>query len=290
MSLYQKTRQLLSESGIHTKKQLGQNFLIDQDALDFIAQSAELSKNDLVLELGSGIGILTEQIALLSGKLIAVELDNNLFKLLHNSCRYLDNVTLLNSDMLELDFSKLFDENLSDKISNIKIIGNLPYYITTPMLIKIIEEHKKVKTAIIMMQEEVGTRITASAGNKDYGSISVAVAYRCIPQIIRKIPAESFYPKPKVNSVLVKLTMRDEPSVYVQDEEIFFQVVRGAFQHRRKTLRNALMLSCGSGRLKVAFESVDDALNVFDPKIRGEALSIEQFADLANRIYDMKEG
>jgi 16S rRNA (adenine1518-N6/adenine1519-N6)-dimethyltransferase len=286
MSLYKKTQQLLNESGIHAQKQLGQNFLTDQNTLDFIVQSADLSNDDLVLELGSGIGILTEKLALSSGKLIAVELDRKLFSVLQDNCRHLDNVVLINYDMLKLDFSSLFKEHLRDQQYNIKVIGNLPYYIITPVLIKIIEEYSSIQTALIMMQEEVGTRITASPGNKDYGSITIAVEYRCLPQIIRKIPADCFYPKPKVSSVLVKLDMRDTPSVYVKNEGMFFQVVRGAFQHRRKTLRNALMLACNSGGLKASPDSIDNALKELEPKTRGETLSIEQFADLANRIYD----
>jgi 16S rRNA (adenine1518-N6/adenine1519-N6)-dimethyltransferase len=286
MSLYKKTRQLLNEAGIHTKKQLGQNFLVDENIFDFIIQSAEITNSDLVLELGSGLGMLTEKLALSSGKLIAVELDYHLFGLLQDRCRNLDNVILINEDMLKLDFLSLFDDNRTEHISKFKIIGNLPYYITTPILIKILEQYKNVGTALVMMQEEVGQRITAFPGSKDYGSISIAVAYRCISQIIKKIPAESFYPKPKVNSVLVKLEMRDKPSVYVKDEDIFFQIVRSAFQYRRKTLRNALILSYNSGRLKVSIELIDKALRYVEPMIRGEVLSIEQFADLANNIYD----
>jgi len=289
MSLYKKTRELLNEAGIYTKKQLGQTFLTDQKTFDFIAESAELSDDDLVLELGSGIGILTEKLASSSGKLIANELDYNLFALLQNSCQNLDNVVLLNDDMLKLDFSNLFAEHRLEQTTNFKVIGNLPYYITTPILIKILDEYKTIQMALIMMQEEVGMRITASPGTKDYGSITIAVAYRCIPEIIRKIPSTSFFPKPKVNSVLVKLTMREKPCVNVKDEDVFFQVVRGAFQHRRKTLRNSLMLSRGSGRLKVSSESVDNALEGLDPMIRGETLSIEEFADLADRICEYED-
>jgi len=287
MSLYQTTQNLLKNAGIHLKKGLGQNFLIEKSVFDLIIESANLSSDDIVLELGSGIGILTYELALLSDKVIAVELDSELFRILQSSCADLDNVIPIKADMLELDFSSLFDEYGQEK--RFKVIGNLPYYISTPVLIKLLEETNltRIQKALLMLQKEVGERLVSPLGRKEYGAITVAVAYRCIPKIVKVIPAEYFCPKPKVDSVLIELSIRNKPCVSVNDEKLFFQVVRGAFQHRRKTLRNALLLANSSGRLKITPNSIDTAMQALnlDPRIRGETLSIEQFAELANIIY-----
>jgi 16S rRNA (adenine1518-N6/adenine1519-N6)-dimethyltransferase len=285
-SLYRTTKNLLKNAGIHPKKGLGQNFLIEETIFNFIIESANLSSDDIVLELGSGVGLLTRELAISSGKVIAVELDSELFRILQSNCVNLNNVILVNADMLELDFSRLFDEYAQG--NKVNVIGNLPYYITTPILLKLLEKPNstRLKKVLLMVQKEVGERLVSPPGRKDYGSITIAVAYRCAVRIVNVVPANCFYPKPKVDSVIIELSMRDEPYVSVKDEELFFQVVRGSFQHRRKTLRNALLLSVHSGRLKVSPNAIDTALQSLglDPKVRGETLSIEQFADLTNRI------
>jgi len=289
-SLYRTTQDLLINAGIHPKKGLGQNFLIEKSILDFIIESANLSSDDIVLELGSGIGLLTHELAVSSGKVIAVELDSGLFRILQSYCRDLDNVLLLNTDMLKLDFTTLFDKYSQG--NRVKVIGNLPYYITTPILLKLIEKPNptRIQKALLMMQKEVGERLVSPPGNKAYGSITIAVAYWYDVKIVKVVTADCFYPKPKVDSVFVELSMRDKPCVSVKDEELLFKIVRGSFQHRRKTLRNALLLSIHSDKLKVSPDSIDTAIKSLglDFRIRGEILGIEQFADLANLIYDIE--
>jgi 16S rRNA (adenine1518-N6/adenine1519-N6)-dimethyltransferase len=288
-SIYRITQNLLRNADIHLKKQLGQNFLIERNIFDLIIKSAGLSIDDVVLELGSGIGLLTREIAISVNKVIAVELDFGLFSILQSYCEGLDNTLLINADMLEIDYAKI----LSEYKKPIKIIGNLPYYITTPIIFKLLEESKSspIKSIILMVQKEVGERIVSPPGKKDYGSLSVAIAYRCKTKIIKTISASCFYPKPKVDSVLIELAVQDEPTVSVKDEDLFFSVVRGAFQHRRKTLRNALILSIQSGKLKTSIEIMDNAIKSLglDPRIRGECLSIEEFANLANMVYNRHE-
>lgn len=283
-SLYRITQNQLKSANIHPKKQLGQNFLIEQNIFDLIIKSANLSKDDVVLELGSGIGLLTREIALSVNKVIAVELDFSLFRVLQSNCENLSNVLLINADMLDIDYAKIFSEYKKP----IKVIGNLPYYITSPIIFKLLEESKSlpIKSIILMVQKEVGERIVSPPGKRDYGSLSIAIAYRCKTRIIKTISASCFYPKPKVDSVLIELAVQDKPNVSVKDENLFFSVVRSAFQHRRKTLRNALMLSIQSGKLKTSIEIIDAAIQSLglDPKIRGECLSIEKFSNLANMI------
>jgi 16S rRNA (adenine1518-N6/adenine1519-N6)-dimethyltransferase len=289
-SLYRITQNLLNNADIHLKKRLGQNFLIERNIFDLIIKSANLSSDDVVLELGSGIGLLTREIALSANKVIAVELDSALFRILQSYCKDFDNITPINADILEIDYAKILGENGLSPNQKIKIIGNLPYYITTPIIFKFLEESKSlpIKSIILMVQKEVGERIVSPPGKKDYGSLSVAIAYRCNTRIIKTISAGCFYPKPKVDSVLIELAVQDKPNVSVKDENLFFSVVRSAFQHRRKTLRNALMLSIQSEKLKTSIEIIDIAIQSLglDPKIRGECLSIEKFANLANIIYN----
>jgi len=284
-------KSLLKNAGIYPKKQLGQNFLINQGIDDIIIESADLSSDDIVIELGSGMGILTCEISPLVNKIFAIELDNDLFRILQSYCKDFDNIIPINADMLEIDYAKLLSENGLSPNQQIKVIGNLPYYITSPIIFKLLEESKSlpIKSIIIMVQKEVGERIVSPPGKKDYGSLSIAIAYRCKTRIIKTVSADCFYPKPKVDSILIELAIQDKPNVSVKDEDFFFSVVKGAFLHRRKTLRNALILSIQSGKLKASIDALDNAIRSLglDPKIRGESLSINQFANLANMIYNI---
>lgn len=281
-------KNLLKQAGIHPKKSLGQNFLIDQNINDIIIESANLSSNDVIIELGAGLGILTRQVAPLVNKIFAIEFDPNLFNILQAYCKDFNNIIPINADMLEFDYSGLLNYILPTQ--NVKVIGNLPYYITSPIIFMLLENSKflNIKSMVLMVQKEVGERIVSPPGNKNYGSLTIAVAYKCNAEIIKVVPADCFYPKPKVDSAIVRLEIQDKPNVFVEDEDLFFTIVRGAFQHRRKTLRNALILSIRSNKLKTSIESLDTAINCLgiDPKIRGEDLNINQFANIANLIYN----
>jgi len=314
MSLYRHTRELLQSAGLRPRKRLGQNFLVDTKMLDAIIQAAELSPEDVVLEIGAGLGTLTQRLALSSGRVIAVELDEGLFRILQSTFgEGRSNVTLIHGDILDLDFSALMDvgathasplqtglewTGLNPVPTRIKVIGNLPYYITTPILMKVLDESSllPIRMVLVTVQEEVGKRMVASPGTKDYGALSVAIAYRSDAEILKRVPAGSFYPQPKVDSVLVRLNMRSAPSVDVKDERLFFQIVRAAFQYRRKTLRNALILASRSSEMQLCrgvksnAPTVDSALQTlgYDPRRRGETLSSAEFAALTNTILSLR--
>jgi len=294
---------------LRPKRYLGQNFLIDQNILDLIVESAELSLDDIIIEIGSGTGSLTQKLARSSSKVIAIELDKNLFSILISECKG-KNIVPICADVLELSFKDLI--NGIETAPIIKIIGNLPYYITTPILLKILDESLflPIKTALVMVQKEVAMRIIASPGVKDYGSLSIAIGYRSKARIVKYVSANCFYPKPKVDSAIIKLDLLDKPSVELEDERLFFQIIRAAFQYRRKTLRNAVLLANGSGDIhsssfslnrtmsclgslskkpeviNITTTALDNAMRSLnlDPRIRGENLSISEFADLANNI------
>ena len=289
MSLYSYTRERLRAAGLRPRKRLGQSFLVDARVLDAIIEAAELTPEDVVLEIGAGIGTLTQRLASSSGEVMAVELDERLFGLLQSTCQNIPNVTLIHADILELDFSDAMNVGRwQAEQKRVKIIGNLPYYITTPILMKVLEESSllPIQTVLAMVQKEVGERIAASPGTKDYGSLSIAVAYRANARILEHVPANSFYPKPLVDSVLLKLSIRSAPPAYVKDERLFFQIVRASFQYRRKTLRNALLLAGRSHKTHLSTGSVDSAMQAlcFDPRRRGETLSVAEFAALTNMI------
>jgi len=282
MQLKQQVRNFLKRSGIRPKKRLGQNFLIDEHVLEKIINTAEVTDNDFVLEIGAGLGHLTSKLAEVAKRVIAVELDDILFSELQPIYAKIPNVELIKADVLKLDLASFLQ---SDSRENTKIVANLPYYITTPILLKILELRSLIQTCVLMMQEEVAQRIVAPEGNKIYGSLSVVVNYHAEPEIALKVPATSFYPRPKVDSALLLLRMRETPKCLVKSEDLFFKTVRGAFQHRRKTLRNALIrssLSIPSEILDAAFKRLQ-----LDSQRRGETLSIAEFADLANCLHEI---
>jgi 16S rRNA (adenine1518-N6/adenine1519-N6)-dimethyltransferase len=288
MSLYRHTKELLQSAGCRPRKRLGQNFLVDARVLEFIIEAGNFSSEDVVLEIGAGTGVLTQRLAMSSGRVIAVELDAGLFRILQSRFQANPNVTLIHADILDLDLLALTGSEL--KTSSIKVVGNLPYYITKPILMKMLDASSLIRMILVMVQEEVGARIIASPGTKDYGALSIAATYRSDVEILRRVPASSFYPKPKVDSVLLRLNVRSQPAVDVKDEELFFQIVRSAFQYRRKILRNALLLAIRAGEMQLPENSVDEALQAsgIDPRVRGEKLSKEEFAELANKIRAMR--
>jgi len=290
MSLYRHTKELLQSAGCRPRKRLGQNFLVDARVLEAIIEAGDFSSEDVVLEIGAGTGVLTQRLALSSGRVIAVELDAGLFRILQSIFQDNPNVTLIHADILDLDLLALAGSE--SKTSSIKVAGNLPYYITKPILMKMLDASSLIQTILVMVQEEVGARIVASPGTKDYGALSIGATYRSDVEILRRVPASSFYPKPKVDSVLLRLNVRSQPAVDVKDEELFFRIVRSAFQYRRKTLRNALLLAIRAGEMQLPENSVDEALQALgiDPRVRGETLSKAEFAELANTICSMRNG
>ena len=279
---------------IRPKKQLGQNFLVNPEALEIILQAGELTDTDTVIEIGAGLGCLTEVLARRAKRVIAVEVDELLYTALAAQFSTDSHIQLLNADILKLEFDLLLSDGTetmpnpfkADGTETVpttfKVIANLPYSITTPILWKLLDHHKQIHSCVLMMQREVAERIVAEPGGKDYGALTIGVAYRTDATLIATLPPESFYPAPKVDSALLKLTMRQHPKVTVENEEFFFKVVRTAFRTRRKMLKNSLVRSklASAKVLMTAFEELGIA-----PERRAETLDITEFAALANFLF-----
>ena len=262
------------------KKQLGQNFLINPEALKIILEAGVLTAGDTVIEIGAGLGCLTEVLAQHAERVIAIEVDELLYKALEAQFSTHSNVQLLNADILKLELHSLFTNGYPRGVPTpFKVIANLPYSITTPILWKLLAHHKQIHSCVLMMQKEVAERIVAGPGGKDYGALTIGVAYYAEATFITTLSPENFYPAPKVDSALLRLEMRETPKVAVDDEEFFFKVVRTAFRRRRKMLKNALVKGgFASGEvLAAAFEALGIA-----PQRRAETLDIAEFAALAN--------
>lgn len=278
------TYKLLKNSNFKTLKRLGQNFLTNEQVLDEIIYAAELTKSDVVLEIGTGLGVLTERLAHEANKVITIEIDNRLIPILDVVFFSYDNIILINEDILKIDLENLLiEENLEDK--PIKVIANLPYYITTPIIMKLLEEKINISKMILMMQKEVAERMNAEPSTKSYGSLSVAVQYFCDTDIVTEVSKDSFYPKPNVDSCVLELRPRKNKKVEVYDEDIFFKLVKGSFVKRRKTIINSLTNYSDlveKDKLLDVLEKSD-----IDSKRRGETLDINEFARLANNYYEM---
>lgn len=259
------------------KKRFGQNFLIDKNIVNLIISSAELRKEDTVLEIGAGRGELTRYIAQYCN-VIAVELDRNLSQHLQDEFKGYKNVQIIQSDILKIDFSKL-------DINNCKVIGNIPYYITTPILFKLIENKGYFKDIILTVQKEIAERIVANSGNKDYGVLSIMVQYHTESEIIKIISKNCFYPKPKVDSAVLKLKILKKPKYEIKNEKLFVNLVKTSFQQRRKMFKNALLRL---GYTEKTIKTVYSELNA-DLKVRGEDLSIEQFVGFSNALSEVKD-
>ncbi|MBU4310491.1 16S rRNA (adenine(1518)-N(6)/adenine(1519)-N(6))-dimethyltransferase RsmA [bacterium] len=298
MALPKITKEFLREHGIRIKKRLGQNFLIDEGILNKIVEIADLSKNDIVIEIGPGIGTLTKKLAEKAKKVLAIEIDENLVKLLKEILKSYSNVEIIQADILKINLKKLVTRlpsypvirfkkqadwqtgRLADKV---KVVANLPYYITTPIIIHLLRAREILSNIVVMVQKEVGRRMVANPRTKDYGALSLLVQYYTKPQITIKVPRNAFLPEPEVDSCVVNLEVREKPAVEVKDEELFFKVVRAAFEQRRKTLKNALSRARD---LDLSKKKVLEILEKADIKSlrRGETLSLEEFARLSNLI------
>lgn len=275
------TIEILKKYNFNFQKRFGQNFLIDSHILEKIIAAAEVTKEDCVLEIGPGIGTMTQYLAENAREVIAVEIDKSLIPILADTLSPYDNVTVINADILEVDINKLVQEKNNGR--PIKVVANLPYYITTPIIMGLFESHVPLKSITIMVQKEVADRMQVGPGTKDYGALSLAVQYYAKPEVAAYVSPECFIPKPGVGSAVIKLERYEIPPVEVEDEAFMFQIIRAAFNQRRKTLINGLSNASG---LPVTKEQALEALEQMglSPTIRGEALTLEQFAELSNLL------
>lgn len=261
------------------QKRYGQNFLVDEHVLDKIISSADVSEDDFVIEIGPGIGTMTQYLAESAWKVLAIEIDKELIPILGETLKEYDNVSVLNADVMKCDLGKIIEEKSEGH--NVKVVANLPYYITTPIIMYLLENKLPIKSITVMVQKEVADRMQCGPGSKEYGALSLAVQYYADAYIAANVPPNCFMPRPKVGSAVIRLTVYDKPKVNVNDERIMFKIIRGAFNQRRKTLVNAVS---NFEDLDYSKETILGALNQMgiSETIRGEALSLEQFAELSN--------
>ena len=284
-SVLNETKYIMKKYSISANKSLGQNFLIDDEVVNNIIESAKISKNDLVIEIGPGLGTLTARLLEKAGKVIAVELDTRMIEILKNRFEIYDNFELLNEDILKVNLKELILSN-EKEYTQVKIVANLPYYITTPIIMKLLEEKLDLESITVMIQKEVADRLIAIPGEKETGAITYAVYYYAIAEAILEVPKESFIPEPEVTSKVIKLNIRKEPPIEVQDKELMFKIIKSAFMQRRKTLINAL------NNAKI-FQNKEEGNQILeslklDESVRAEKLTLENFADITNRI--LKKG
>ncbi|MEY8292558.1 16S rRNA (adenine(1518)-N(6)/adenine(1519)-N(6))-dimethyltransferase RsmA [Carnobacteriaceae bacterium 52-44] len=277
-----RTREILEKYGLSAKKSLGQNFIIDTNILRNIVQTASVDKNTTVIEVGPGIGALTEQIAKEAKEVFAFEIDDRLLSVLDDTLSPYDNVTVFHQDILEVDFEQFKTDYLSDT-SRLVVIANLPYYITTPIIMHLIESSLPVEEMVLMMQKEVASRLEAKPSTKAYGSLSIAIQYYMEVEVAFTVPRTVFMPQPNVDSAIIRLRTLENPPVMVKDENLFFKIVRASFVQRRKTiwnnLRKALNDKSKEEILRDAFEKAE-----INPSRRGESLTIEEFGRLADAL------
>ncbi len=275
------TIEILQKYQFRFQKKFGQNFLIDTHVLEKIVAAAEITKEDLVLEIGPGIGTLTQYLCEAAREVVAVEIDRNLIPILEDTLSGYENVTILNEDILKLDLNRLVQEKNGGR--PIKVVANLPYYITTPIIMGLLEEHVPLVSITVMIQKEVAERMKAAPGSKDYGALSLAVQYYADTYLAAHVPPNCFMPRPGVGSAVIRLTKHEACPVQVEDEAFLFRLIKASFAQRRKTLVNGLT---NSPELELEKEAVAAALEQMglSPSVRGEMLSLEQFADLAKRL------
>ena len=277
----QNTIEVLQKYNFTFQKKFGQNFLIDTHVLDKIIAAAEITEDDFVLEIGPGIGTMTQYLAQAAGKVAAVEIDKALIPILEDTLSGYDNVTVINEDVLKLDIAKLVDEENGGK--PVKVVANLPYYITTPIIMGLFEKHGPIESITVMVQKEVADRMQVGPGTKDYGALSLAVQFYADPYIVANVPPNCFMPRPKVGSAVIRLTCHENPPVQVDDEKLMFKIIRASFNQRRKTLANGLN---NSPELSIPKETIIESIEELGKgaSVRGEALTLEEFARLSNII------
>ena len=279
LSSHRATKEVVNKHNFKFSKSLGQNFLIDDNVIDRILEGARLSETDRIIEVGPGIGTLTREMGKVAENVVAIEIDKTLIPILKETLADLDNVEVVNEDILKVDVQGLINEKLNG--GQVKLVANLPYYITTPIVMKFLEEDIPVTDIVVMVQKEVADRMNAKPSTKDYGALSVAVQYYCDTEIVAKAPRHMFVPQPNVDSIVIGLHVRDEKKYVVDNEDIFFKTVKASFGQRRKTLLNSL-----GGLGFLSKDEIREALQAanIDEKRRGETLSIDEFANLSNEI------
>ena len=274
LSSHRATKEVVNKHNFKFSKSLGQNFLIDDNVIDRILEGARLSETDRIIEVGPGIGTLTREMGKVAENVVAIEIDKTLIPILKETLADLDNVEVVNEDILKVDVQGLINEKLNG--GPVKLVANLPYYITTPIVMKFLEEDIPVTDIVVMVQKEVADRMNAKPSTKDYGALSVAVQYYCDTEIVAKAPRHMFVPQPNVDSIVIGLHVRDEKKYVVDNEDIFFKTVKASFGQRRKTLLNSL-----GGLGFLSKDQIREALQAanIDEKRRGETLSIDEFAN-----------
>lgn len=279
LSSHQATKEVVQKHNFKFSKSLGQNFLIDTNVIDRILEGARVKEGDYVIEVGPGIGTLTKEMGRSAEKVVAIEIDKTLIPILEETLADFPNIEVINQDILKVNVQELVKEKLNG--GPVKLVANLPYYITTPIVMKFLEEDIPVTDIVVMVQKEVADRMNAKPNTKDYGALSVAVQYYCDTEIVAKAPRHMFVPQPNVDSIVIGLHVRDEKKYIVDNEDIFFKTVKASFGQRRKTLLNSL-----GGLGFLSKDQIKEALKAanIDEKRRGETLSIDEFANLSNEI------
>ena len=283
MDLIQETKFIMNKYNIRANKNLGQNFLIDENIINQIVEKAKICKKDLVVEIGPGLGTLTSKLLDKAGKVISIELDKNMLEILNDRFKLYNNFELINQDILKTDLKSLIDSNINEKITTCKVVANLPYYITTPIVMKLLEEDLELDSITVMVQKEVAQRLTAIPGkNKESGAITYSIYYHSDAEIILNVPRNSFIPSPDVDSAVIYLELLKAPRIEIDNKEFLFKIIKSAFSQKRKTLVNSLINNklCSS---KQEAENILLELNL-DTRIRPEELSLQDFSNLAKKL------
>ena len=273
------TIEILNRYRFVFQKKYGQNFLIDTHVLDKIIKAADITDRDYVVEIGPGIGTMTQYLAAAAAKVTAIEIDRALIPILHDTLREYENVDIINEDVLKVDLKRLADEKNDGR--PVKVVANLPYYITTPIIMGLFEKHVPVSSVTVMVQKEVADRMQAGPGTKDYGALSLAVQYYALPYVVANVPPNCFMPRPGVGSAVIRLDVHEQPPVQAEDEALLFAVIRASFNQRRKTLQNGLSHVPGLGISKELTVRILEEMGL-SASVRGEALTLKQFVDFTN--------
>jgi len=285
MNIYNETKFILNKYHLFANKRLGQNFLVDDEAIEKIVEAADISKNDLIIEIGPGLGTLTKLMLEKAGKVVAIELDERMVEVLNDRFFAYNNFELINEDVLKVNLKELIAREKNEEIKTAKVVANLPYYITTPIIMKLLEDKLDIETITVMIQKEVADRLVTKPGTGDTGAITYSIKYYTNPERITEVPNTSFVPAPEVNSTVIKLNILDKPAVEVTDEELLFKVIKVAFMQKRKTLLNSLANSKLFGK-KQEVEKMLNKLNI-PLNQRPEKLTLEDFANITNHLTNI---